>query len=392
MSKISYEDRGVSPDKPDVEYAIAGTDPDLFPGAFCPVSPDIFGGDPDFCTLMHADGVGTKSTVAMLMYRETGDYRVFEGLAQDSLVMNTDDLLCVGATGPMLVSNTLGRNARVFNKEMLRHVIQGYQRFGKRLSAYGIDLHFCGGETADIGDLVRSVVIDSTISTRMRRSAIINAADVQPGQVIIGLASFGQAIYEESENSGIGTNGLTAVRHELLASTYRGSGPETYDPETADHAYTGRFLLGDLLPHGGGMTIGEALLSPTRTYLPVVKKLLDDKAVNISAIFHNTGGGLTKCLKFGSGIRYVKNSLFEMPPVFRAVCEAGNMSTRDLVRVLNLGQRLEIVCAPDDAGAVIATAESFGIAAKVMGHTEKIASGVEVEITFAGECHLFQRN
>ena len=392
MSKISYEDRGVSPDKPDVEYAIAGSGSGLFPGAFCPVSPDVFGDDPEFCTLMHADGVGTKSTVAMLMYRETGDYRVFQGLAQDSLVMNTDDLLCVGATGPMLVSNTIGRNARVFNKEMLRHVISGYRKFGQRMSSYGIDFQFCGGETADIGDLVRSVVIDSTISTRMRRSEIIDASNVQPGQVIIGLASFGRAVYEDTENSGIGTNGLTAVRHELLSAKYRDIGPDTYDPASEDNAYIGRFLLGDALPHGGGITIGEALLSPTRTYLPVVKALLDKKMPDISAIFHNTGGGLTKCLKFGSGIKYVKNNLFEMPPIFRLVCETGNMSPRDLVRVLNLGQRLEIVCAPDDAGTVIETAERFGIAAKMTGHTEKIHSGVEVEIDFAGETHVFRRD
>lgn len=392
MSKISYEDRGVSPDKPDVEYAIADTGSGLFPGAFCPVSPDVFGGDPEFCTLMHADGVGTKSTVAMLMYRETGDYRVFKGLAQDSLVMNTDDLLCVGATGPMLVSNTVGRNARVFDKEMLRHVISGYREFGQRMSAHGIDFQFCGGETADIGDLVRSVVIDSTISTRMRRSEIIDAGNVQPGQVIIGLASSGRAVYEDTENSGIGTNGLTAVRHELLSAKYRHIGPDTYDPASEDNAYIGRFLLGDALPHGGGMTIGEALLSPTRTYLPVVKALLDKKTLNISAIFHNTGGGLTKCLKFGSGIKYVKNSLFEMPPIFRLVCETGNLSPRDLVRILNLGQRLEIVCAPGDATTIIGTAKRFGIAAKMMGYTEKIDSGVEVEIDFAGETHIFRRD
>jgi len=391
MSKISYEDRGVSPDKPEVEYAIADSDPGIFPGSFCHVTPDVFGDDPDFCTLMHADGVGTKSTIATLLHRETGDVRVFEGLAQDSMVMNTDDLLCVGATGPFLVSNTIGRNARVFTKDMLRSVITGYQAFGKRMNQFNVNIQFCGGETADIGDLVKSVVIDSTVTTRMRRTSIIDASHARADQVIIGLASFGRAIYEDTDNSGIGTNGLTAVRHELLAPKYRELGPDTFDPELGEHAYIGRYSLSDEVPHSNGMTLGQALLSPTRTYLPVIKALLDEKAVRISAMFHNTGGGLTKSLKFGSSIRYVKNSLFEMPPVFRMVCDTGNMSPRDLVRVLNLGQRYEIVCPPEDAIKVIETSQRFGIDAKIIGHTERIDSGTEVEITFAGETHHFRR-
>lgn len=372
MSQISYEDRGVSPDKPDVEAAISESDRGLFPGAFCHVVPDLLGADPNYCALMHADGVGTKSAIAMLMHREFGDYSAFDGLAQDSIVMNTDDVLCVGATGSMLVSNTIGRNAQTFDAEMLRRVIAGYAAFVKNLKPYGLEFSLCGGETADLGDTVRSVVIDSTICTRMQRSKVIDASQVKPDYAIVGLASFGKASYEARENSGIGTNGLTAVRHEVLSPKYRDIGPDTFNPSNAETAYVGRYSLGDDLPNGDGMKIGDAFLSPTRTYLPVVKSILANPEVDIAAMFHNTGGGLTKCLKFGSGIRYVKDNLFEPPAIFNLVCEAGNMAPREIIRVLNLGQRFEIVCAHKDVPFVIETSERFGIPAQVIGYTEKI--------------------
>ena len=390
MPKVTYKDLGVSPDKPEVEAAISGLNKGLFPNAFCHITPDILASDTNYCNLMHADGVGTKSTIALLMHRETGRLDVFESLAQDSVVMNMDDLLCVGAVGPMLVSNTVGRNAKVFDRSMLRHLIKGYHIFGNKLTEYGASLQFCGGETADLGDVVRSVVIDSTVTTRMERNKVIDAGSIRAGLVIVGLASFGKATYEVSENSGIGTNGFTLVRHELLSPEYRELGSDCFDPDLEMRAFTGRYHLSDILPNALDTTIGDALLSTTRTYYPIVKRLLDEGKVKIFAMFHNTGGGVTKCLKFGRNIRYVKDNLFDMPPIFRLVCDAGGVSPREALRVLNLGQRFEIVCNPCDAEYVIEISELFGVAAKIIGHTE-VAENAELSVEFAGETHRFFR-
>jgi phosphoribosylformylglycinamidine cyclo-ligase len=392
---ITYEMRGVSPDKPDVHKAIAALDPGLFPGAFCRLVPDHLGDDAAMCVGLHADGVGSKSIVAHLMAIETGSARWFRTLAQDSLVMNTDDLLCVGAVGPWIVSNTIGRNPRFVGAEALAEIIAGHVDFAAMLAGQGLRMELCGGETADIGDLVRTVVIDSTIAVRMRRDAVIDASAVRPGHVIVALASDGRATYEDRPNSGMGTNGLTSARHDLL-SAYHRDRAESFDPALGDRAYTGRFRVTDPLPDGDGMSIGEALLSPTRTYAPIVARLLADGRAGgragISALFHNTGGGLTKCLGFGRGVRYVKDDPFPLPPLFRLLAAESRLPARELARTWNLGQRFEVVCDPALAPRVIALSESFGVAAKVIGRVEAIAGdGVEVDVAVAGERIAFAR-
>jgi phosphoribosylformylglycinamidine cyclo-ligase len=368
----TYESRGVSPDKPDVRRALDASDPGLFPGAFCKAVPDVLAGSEQHCVLLHADGAGTKSALAYVHYRQHGDAGVFAGIAQDSLVMNLDDLLCVGCTGPFVLSNTIGRNAKLIPGAVVSEIIRGYERVASDLRRYGVEIVPCGGETADVGDLVRTVVVDSTLVARMRRDEFINCAGVRAGHVIVGLASFGQAVYESSYNSGISTNGFTAARHELLADRYRREFPETFAPDISDLAYTGRFAIDDPLP-GTSMTIGEALLSPTRTYAAVMVDVLRYLRTRISAIFHNSGGGQTKCLGFGREVRYVKDNLFPLPPVFRFLREATNLPTREMVRVFNLGHRMEIVCEPTAANDVVEIASRFGVEARVVGRVERHA-------------------
>ncbi len=369
-----YERRGVSPDKPDVREAIAAEDPGLFPGAFCKAVPDVLAGSAEHCVVLHADGAGTKSALAYLAYRSHGDPAVFRGIAQDSLVMNLDDALCVGATGPFVMSNTIGRNARVVDKGVLRELVDGYAAVRDRLRPYGVEIVSCGGETADIGDLVRTVVVDSTVAVRMRRDAFIDCSAVRPGHVIVGLASAGRAVYEDDENSGIGTNGFTAARHDVLAKRYREDFPETYAPEIAALAYAGRFLLDDTLP-GTSMSVGDALLSPTRTYAPILLPILAKHRDGISAIFHNTGGGLTKCLHFGRGVRYEKTALPAPPPVFRFIKHVSELRTAEMVRTFNMGILMEIVCDPQIAEAIVRIASSFGVAASVVGRVAAAEPG-----------------
>jgi phosphoribosylformylglycinamidine cyclo-ligase len=381
-----YERRGVSPDKPDVHEAIAAEDPGLFPGAFCKAVPDALGGSPEHCVVLHADGAGTKSALAYLAYREHGDAGVFRGVAQDSLVMNLDDVLCVGATGPFVMSNAIGRNARLVDKAVLRELVDGYAAVRERLRPYGIEIVSCGGETADVGDLVRTVIVDSTLAVRMRRDEFIDCANVQPGHVIIGLASAGRAVYEDADNSGIGSNGFTAARHDVLAKRYREDFPETYAPEIAPLAYTGRFALGDPLP-GAEMTIGEALLSPTRTYAPILLLVLAKHREKISAIFHNTGGGLTKCVRFGGEhVRYEKTALPQPPPVFRFIQDVSELRTAEMARTFNMGILMEIVCDRAAAAEIVRIAGSFGVEAAVIGHVAQAQAGKpRLRIALGGE-------
>lgn len=366
---LRYEDRGASADKSEVHAAIRGEDPGLFPGAFCKVLPDSLTGSPEHCVLIHADGAGTKSVAAYLWWKETGDASVFRGLAQDSLVMNLDDLLCVGATGPFLLSNTIGRNAKIIPGEVIAEVIAGYRECAEMLGRHGVEIISGGGETADMGDAVRTLVIDSTVVTRMKRSEVISGDKLRPGLSIVGFASYGQATYETSENSGMGSNGLTSARHELLSSHYRDAYPEAYAPEIRDLAYTGSYRLQDKLP-GSNLTAGQALLSPTRTYAPVLAKAFAQARDGIAAVFHNTGGAQTKCLRFGKGLTYVKNDLFDPPPLFRALRDSSRLNTRELYRSLNMGHRLEIVCEPSVASGLVALSKELGIDAKVVGRTE----------------------
>jgi phosphoribosylformylglycinamidine cyclo-ligase len=366
---IRYEDRGASADKGEVHKAIAGEHPGLFPGAFCKILPDTLTGSPEHCLLIHADGAGTKSILAYLHWKETGDPRAFRGLAQDSLVMNVDDLGCVGVFGPFLLSNTIGRNAKLVPGEVIAEIIAGYRDCISMLASQGISVESGGGETADMGDTVRTVVIDSTVVARARRAEIISCERLRPGLAIVGLSSGGKATYETSENSGLGSNGYTMLRHEFLSPHYKEKYPEVYAPEIAGLAYTGPFRLSDPLP-GSSVTVGEALLSPTRTYLPVLKAAVESAGKGIAAVFHNSGGGQTKCLRFGKGLLYVKDDLFAPQPVFRYLQENGPLPRRELYRTLNMGHRMEVVCDLAAADEVIAVSRSFGIEAKVVGRTE----------------------
>ncbi len=384
MNTLRYEDRGASADKREVHAAIRGEDPGLFPGAFCKVLPDSLTGSPDHCVLIHADGAGTKSVAAWLWWKETGDVSVFRGLAQDSLVMNLDDLLCVGATGPFLLSNTIGRNAKVIPGDIIAEVIAGYRDCAEMLAKHGVEIVSGGGETADLGDAVRTLVVDSTLVTRMRRSEVISGDKLRPGLSIVGFASYGKATYEATENSGIGSNGLTSARHELLSSKYRDTYPEAFAPQIHDLAYTGSYLLRDVLP-GSSLTVGEALLSPTRTYAPILAKAFREAGDSIAAVFHNTGGGQTKCLRFGKNLTYVKDNLFDPPPLFKVLREKSRLDLRELYRSLNMGHRLEIVCESSAAAGLIEISEEFGIDAKVVGRTEQGAGQNSLKLIAEGQ-------
>jgi phosphoribosylformylglycinamidine cyclo-ligase len=380
MGSSTYSDRGVSSTKEDVHAAIAPYDRGLFPGAFCKVTEDL-DGDPDFCTVMHADGAGTKSTLAYLCYRETGDPSAFRGIAQDSLVMNLDDMACVGAENDFAVSNTIGRNAHRVDGAAVREIIAGYHEFASAMAEHGIRLMLTGGETADVGDLVGTVIADSTVFTRLRREAVIDCSRIRPGNVIVALASFGQAAYERAENSGIASNGLTAARHVLLTHDYAERYPETYSATLSpQNVYTGRFRLEDPVPESE-MTIGAALLSPTRTYLPVVARVLAGYRPAIAGIIHSSGGGQTKCRSFGTELHYVKDNLFEPPPIFRALAATGALSPAEMYEVFNMGQRLEVYCPAEVAGGVIAIAREFGIAAQVIGRVEHAGAGSANRVT-----------
>ncbi|MDO5733752.1 MAG: AIR synthase-related protein [Eubacteriales bacterium] len=374
MSSEEYLKRGVSANKSEVKAAVASQDKGLFPGAFAKVSKDP-AGDPDYCFLFHADGAGTKSSVAYLQYCESGDPTVFRGIAQDSFVMNSDDLLAVGACGPFYLSNTIGRNAQRIPGEVIAELISAYADFAAKLGEYGIEVELTGGETADVGDLVQTIICDSTLGARMRRDEVIDASNIGPGQLIVGLSSTGQSSYEDRENSGIASNGLTAARHFILSPHYREKYPESFasslDPSLA---YVGKYRLSDPLP-GSSLSIGQALLSPTRSYLPVFKNFLKEWRSEVKGIIHNTGGALTKSLNFGqSGTRFVKEELFERPAIFKAIAEQGAISEKEMYEVFNLGQLMEVYCSEAAAEALINEAAKFKIEAKIIGYTEKIKS------------------
>lgn len=389
MKAESYLSRGVSPTKDDVKQAVANQSKGLFPGSFCKVIPDL-AGDPAWCAAVHADGAGTKSSAAYLMYRETGDPAWFAGIAQDSLVMNTDDLLCIGAVDQFKVSNTIGRNAHRVDAACLAAIIGGYDRFIADLGQQGVAVEMTGGETADVGDLVRTVICDSTVVVRLPRRAVIQAAQIKAGQAIIGLASFGQTTYERTENSGIGSNGLTAARHLLLHKDYLTRYPESCsDTLPADKAYCGAWHLEDKLP-GSTLTVGAAILSPTRTYLPVIRAILPAVGGNISGIIHCTGGGQAKCRDFGQNVRYVKDNLFPAPPIFQALAESGEITAAELYQVFNMGHRLEIYCDESAVGTILAICGRFNLLARRIGTTEALPAGSPNEVLIRDQGREFR--
>ena len=385
-----YAQRGVSAQKEDVHAAIAGLDKGLFPRAFCKVVPDWLGGDADFCTVMHADGAGTKSALAWAYWRETGDLGVWRGIAQDAVVMNTDDLLCVGITDGILLSSTIGRNKRLVPGEVIKALIEGTEEVLQMLRDLGVGIQSTGGETADVGDVVRTVLVDSTVVARVRRADIISNDRIRGGDVIVGLASAGQSTYETRYNSGIGSNGLTAARHDVFGAAVRAAHPESYDPALpATLAYVGPHRLTDpapgaVLAQAPGMTVGELVLSPTRTYAPVVAAWLKaGLRGHLHGLVHCSGGGQTKALHFTENVHLIKDRLLPVPPLFELIQQASATPWAEMYRTFNMGHRLEAYVPAAVAGELIAVAEGYGIAARVVGRVEE-ARG-QNRLTIRGE-------
>ncbi|MBD5364990.1 MAG: phosphoribosylformylglycinamidine cyclo-ligase [Bacteroides sp.] len=371
MSNQRYDLRGVSATKEDVHSAIKNIDKGLFPKAFCKIIPDILGGDPEFCNIMHADGAGTKSSLAYVYWRETGDLSVWKGIAQDALVMNIDDLLCVGATSGILVSSTIGRNKHLIPGEVIAAIINGTEELLADLRAHGIDIHSTGGETADVGDLVRTIIVDSTVTCRMPRNQVIDNANIAAGNVIVGLASYGQAEYEDAYNGGMGSNGLTSARHDVFAKYLAEKYPESFDAATPDElVYSGSVRLTDPT-EVEGVDAGKLVLSPTRTYAPLVKALLDKMRPRIHGMIHCSGGAQTKILHFlAPGLHVIKDNLLPVPPLFNLIQRESATDWAEMYKVFNMGTRMEIYVDPADAQLVIDTAASFGIPAQIIGRVE----------------------
>lgn len=365
-----YTQRGVSASKEDVHRAIERLDKGLFPKAFCKISPDLLANDPAYCSIMHADGAGTKSSLAYIYWKETGDLSVWKGIAQDAIVMNVDDLLCVGATGSILLSSTIGRNKNRIPGEVVSAVIQGTEEMLSLLRSHGLDIHSTGGETADVGDLVRTIIVDSTVVTRMKREDVIDNGHIQAGDAIVGLSSYGKATYENQYNGGMGSNGLTSARHDIFAKTYSQKYPESYNPEIPeDLTYSGKYLVTDHLS-GIPLDVGKLVLSPTRTYAPVVIALLREMRRQVHGMVHCSGGAQTKVLNFMDGLHIVKDNLFPVPPLFQLIYEQSATTWEEMYKVFNMGHRLEIYMAPENAERVVAIARSFGIEAQVIGSVE----------------------
>jgi phosphoribosylformylglycinamidine cyclo-ligase len=369
-----YKARGVSSQKEDVHAAIRNTDKGLFPKAFCKIIPDTLSADPEYALVMHADGAGTKSSLAYVYWRETGDLSVWKGIAQDALVMNTDDLLCVGVTDHFLVSSTIGRNKNNIPGEVITAIIQGNQELCDWFKSMGVEVILTGGETADVGDLVRTLIVDSTVIARIKRSDVIDNSRIQEGDVIVGLSSFGQATYEDSYNGGMGSNGLTSARHDVFSNALSAKYPESYNPEVPEHLiYSGKFNLTDKVP-GLDIDYGKLVLSPTRTYLPIIKKMLEKHRKQIHGMVHCSGGGQTKILHFVENLHVIKDNLFEIPPLFQIIQDASGTEWSEMYRVFNMGHRMELYVPSEIADDLIAISESFGVEAKIVGHVENAPS------------------
>ena len=382
-----YAQRGVSSQKEDVHNAIKNLDKGLFPKAFCKIIPDQLSGNPEMCTIMHADGAGTKSSLAYLYWKETGDISVWKGIAQDAIVMNTDDLLCVGSTGPFLLSSTIGRHKGNIPGEVIAEIINGTEEFCENMRQYGIEIHTTGGETADLGDLVRTVVVDSTLIAQSKRNEIIDNANINENQVIVGFASYGQTTYEKQYNGGMGSNGLTSARHDVFSNIYREKYPESYDTSLPnDVVYCGKTLLTDSV-EGSPVDAGKLVLSPTRTYAPLVKSIIEEVGRNqIKGMVHCSGGGQTKILHFIDDLHVVKENLLPVPPLFKLIQSESNTDWKEMYQVFNMGHRLEIYTDEKSAQNMISIAKDYGIEAQIIGHTESYSGK---KLTINNKTHNF---
>ena len=367
-----YNLRGVSAAKEDVHNAIKNIDKGIFPKAFCKIIPDILGGDEEYCNIMHADGAGTKSSLAYMYWRETGNINVWKGIAQDAIVMNTDDLLCVGAVDNILVSSTIGRNKMLIPGEVISAIINGTDELLADMREMGVGIYPTGGETADVGDLVRTIIVDSTVTCRMKKSDVIDNKRIQPGDVIIGLSSFGQATYEKSYNGGMGSNGLTSARHDVFSKYLATKYPESFDNSIPQElVYSGTKTLTEQI-EGLGIDAGQLVLSPTRTYAPVIRKILDAKRNKIHGMIHCTGGAQTKVLHFiNDNCKIIKDNMFAVPPLFKIIKEESNTDWKEMYQVFNMGHRMEIYVSPEDAEEIIQISKSFNIDAQIIGHVEE---------------------
>jgi phosphoribosylformylglycinamidine cyclo-ligase len=368
-----YSKLGVSSKKEDVHKAIEKLDKGLFPGSFCKIVKDV-NNRKDFCSIFHSDGAGTKSSLAYMVYKETGDISTFRGVVRDAIIMNIDDVLCVGATGNMFLSNNLGRNSNFISGDIVSTIIDEYNNYSKKLTELGVNIIMCGGETADVGDVVKTVLIDASVFTSMKRADVINTVNIQPDDVIVGLASYGRASYEEEYNSGIGSNGLTLARHGVLSHEYYKKYPECYD-HTIDEKllFFGKYRLTDSIKDLP-LTVGKALLSPTRTYVPVVKEVLDKNRADIHGIIHNTGGGQVKNLNYGRGIKYIKNNLFSLPKIFEVIQNSSEIQWKEMFNVFNMGHRMELYCEETVAKEIMEIANKYKIESKIIGYCERSQS------------------
>ncbi len=366
--------RGVSASKEDVHNAIKNIDKGLYPTAFCKVVEDFIGGDPVYCNIMHADGAGTKSSLAYLYWKETGDLSVWKGIAQDAVIMNTDDLLCIGAIDNILLSSTIGRNKNLIPGEVLSALINGTEEVLQMLRDNGVNIISTGGETADLGDLVRTIVVDSTVTARMKREDVITNEKIQDGDVIVGLASYGQATYEDEYNGGMGSNGLTSARHDVFHKSYADKYPESYDPKVPeDLVYTGKYKFTDTV-EGSPINAGKLVLSPTRTYAPVIAEVLKNYRGQIHGMIHCSGGAQTKVLHFVEDLHIIKDNMFEIPPLFRMIQEESGTDWQEMYKVFNMGHRMELYLPEDIAKDIIEISEGFGIPSQVVGRVERAES------------------
>ncbi|PXV60951.1 phosphoribosylformylglycinamidine cyclo-ligase [Dysgonomonas alginatilytica] len=387
MSDQRYNQRGVSASKEDVHNAIKNIDKGLYPKAFCKIIPDVLGGDPEYCNIMHADGAGTKSSLAYIYWKETGDLSVWRGIAQDALIMNVDDLLCVGATDNILLSSTIGRNKLLIPGEVISVIINATNDLCVELSQLGVNIYPTGGETADVGDLVRTIIVDSTVTCRMKRSDVISNDNIQAGDVIVGLSSSGQATYETEYNGGMGSNGLTSARHDVFANYLAQKYPESYDASIpADLAYSGDKKLTDTIADVS-LDAGKLVLSPTRTYAPVIKQILEQLRPQIHGMVHCSGGAQTKVLHFVDKVKIIKDNMFPVPPLFKLIHEQSGTDWQEMYKVFNMGHRMEIYVSPEHAQKVIDISKSFNIDAQIVGRVEESA---KTELVIESEFGTFR--